>query len=484
MQVSNDYTYLAYSDDGDSWTPVSNSTAFQGSVPDMVKRGDTLYIYTPDPDKVTRYNITTGTMDSKNIVITQSDGSTDDLGDVSPYLDPETNKIVLFYKSTKGYSGDPQFCTTCPERSATEVDGSDGVQFLTDSGDRLSTSVQQKFGDADIFYDGSKYILYIGENASTQGEKSKTFVYTSTTLKGTYTAVSTLPSGVLTESGSVPQGYYDSATGKYWTYITVLSPTSPAVIKRAVHSDFSRQLTDADFTTVLSGSTFLGLGTSYTVEGPGLVSKSYTLTVSKSGTGSGTVTNSDSNINCGSVCSYSYTSGTEITLTATADSGSSFTGWSGCSSTSGNTCTVTMNADTTVTATFTKTPNITLTLTPPSSTSVSKGSKLGPFSILLTNNTSSSYTFYAYIYLYTPDGNWRTLVSKSLTLSGSQTLSANNLYMNIPSAAPAGTYSYYVNIYDTGYNLLDQEGFGFNVVSSYSKFGGNHDWSVSGWTNK
>lgn len=270
-QNPNDYSYLAYSDDGASWQLVSGFSGFQGSVPDIVKRGNTLYIYTPDPDKVTRYNITTGVVDSKNISIKQADGSADDLGDVSPYLDPATNKIVLFYKTTAGFSGDPQFCTTCSERSATEVDGSDGAQFLTDSGERLSTSVQPKFGDADIFYDGSKYILYIGENAntSTPGAKNKTIVYTSTTLKGSYTAVSTLPSGVLTESGSVPQGYYDSATQKYWTYITVLSPSAPAIIKRAIHSDFSKQLTDADFTTVLTGTNFSIFGSAYTLEGPG-----------------------------------------------------------------------------------------------------------------------------------------------------------------------------------------------------------------------
>ncbi len=133
----NDYSYLAYSDDGASWQLVSGFSGFQGSVPDVVKRGSTLYIYTPDPDKVTRYNITTGVMDSKIIAITQTDGSADDLGDVSPYLDPSTNKIVLFYKTTAGFQGDPQTCTTCAERSATEVDGSDGAQFLTDSGDRF-----------------------------------------------------------------------------------------------------------------------------------------------------------------------------------------------------------------------------------------------------------------------------------------------------------------------------------------------------------
>jgi len=122
-----------------------------------------------------------------------------------------------------------------------------------------------------------------------------------------------------------------------------------------------------------------------------------------------------------------------------------------------------------------------ITLTPPSNTTVSKGGRLGPFSISITNNTSSNYAFYAFVYIGTPDGQWITLVSKQLTLSGGGTISANNLYLNIPSFAPAGTYSYYVNIYDTNYNLLDQDGFGFSVVSSSSKSGRSHDWGISGW---
>lgn len=264
---TNHSIYLAYSDDGVSWSPLPNYTPFQGSVPDVVKRGDTLYIYTPDPDKVTRYSISTGTTDSKLFTITKSDGSKDDLGDVSAYLDPSTNKIVIFYKSTATIAPgqDPALCTTCPFRSATEVEGSDGTAFLMDNGDRVS----DQLSDEDLFYDGSKYILYFGKNAQAPGEKSKTFVYTSTTLGGTYTTINTLTGGVLTESGSAPAGYFDMATGKYWTYITVLSPNAPAVIKRAIHSDFSKQLTDADFTTVISGDTYPGLGSSYTVEGPG-----------------------------------------------------------------------------------------------------------------------------------------------------------------------------------------------------------------------
>lgn len=258
--------YMAYSDDGASWSPLPNFTPYQGSAPDVIRRGNKLYIYTPDPDYVKRYDLTTGTIDGSSVVIKQADGTNDDYGDITPYLEPSTNKIVLFYKSTKGITGDPQLYDNLPERSATEVDGSDGSIFLKDDGDRIAGG---RISDVDIFYDGSKYIMYVGDNPRGPGETPKVSVYTSTTLRGTYTLLPTLASGVLTESGSVPQGYYDADTGKYWTYITVLNPNGAATIKRAVHSDFSRKLTDSDFTLIISNSLFPGLKSTDSPESPG-----------------------------------------------------------------------------------------------------------------------------------------------------------------------------------------------------------------------
>ncbi|MBI4688663.1 MAG: hypothetical protein HY754_00085 [Nitrospirae bacterium] len=89
-----------------------------------------------------------------------------------------------------------------------------------------------------------------------------------------------------------------------------------------------------------------------------------------------------------------------------------------------------------------------------------------------------------YTYLVTPDGTWTTLISKSLTLSGGKTLTVNNLYQNISATTSTGTYYYWVGAYDTSYNLLDYDYFAFTVTSSTSKSGENHDWGVSGWTEK
>lgn len=108
---------------------------------------------------------------------------------------------------------------------------------------------------------------------------------------------------------------------------------------------------------------------------------------------------------------------------------------------------------------------VSITLSPPSNAAVSTGGKLGPFSISIKNDTSSSYSFYTYIYLVTPDGTWKYLISKLLTLSGGGTLSTNNLYMNIPSFAPTGSYYYWVGTYDMSYTLLDYDYFSFTVTA-------------------
>ncbi|MBI4688877.1 MAG: SBBP repeat-containing protein [Nitrospirae bacterium] len=129
-----------------------------------------------------------------------------------------------------------------------------------------------------------------------------------------------------------------------------------------------------------------------------------------------------------------------------------------------------------------KTPDISITITPPTTATVSNGGKLGPFSILIKNNTHSNYTFYAYVYLGSPDGTWKNLLSKSLTLSKDRTLSINSMFLNIPISVQAGTYTYYVSVLDTGYNLLDDDSFSFTVSSSSKSW--TNDRGVAGWEEK
>lgn len=115
-------------------------------------------------------------------------------------------------------------------RSATEVDGSDGVQFVADSGDRVQvtltpTSTQlDTASDPDIFYDGTQYVLYISRGNSME-------VYTSATLRGSYTRSPPLPGGKITSNtGGIGSGFFNALQGQYWTFVH--RPETPQKIYR------------------------------------------------------------------------------------------------------------------------------------------------------------------------------------------------------------------------------------------------------------
>ena len=126
-----------------------------------------------------------------------------------------------------------------------------------------------------------------------------------------------------------------------------------------------------------------------------------------------------------------------------------------------------------ITVTSASTDPITHTLTPPSSTTVPKGGLLGPFYASTTNNTSSDYSYYLESYIGTPDGAWRLIFQRFVTLGAGATGYANNgngIYIVVPSYAPTGTHSHCVNLYDTSYTMIDQDCFSFEVTSSESRF--------------
>lgn len=267
----NHEVYIAQSDDGINWSPLSGYTPYSGSVPDLVRRGNMLYVYTPG--QVRRYQIDTNTWKDAapvSVSIKHGDGTTDQLFvDPCPILD-ENGKIVLFYLVGQ-LGGDPAQCqsgqSSCTKifRSATEVSGSDGVSFLDDNGNRAEITINSpgNASDPDIFKGPDGYIMYIARDGGVQALHSAD-------MRGRYENISGLPNGMLvsTGSGSVPSGYYDGTTGQYWTYVHT-NEGNVTTIKRAVTSAVNTQIPSSSFTTIISGSTFPGLGSSYRVESPG-----------------------------------------------------------------------------------------------------------------------------------------------------------------------------------------------------------------------
>ena len=256
----NHQVFLAQSDDGANWSLVPGWEPYTGSVPDVIRRGDTLYIYTPG--FVRRYRFSTDTWESPVPVILD-DADADGFVDPSLIVD-DSGRLVLFY--LPGIRGqDPAQCapgeTSCMKyiRSATEVAGSDGTRFVVEPGNRVEILVTDPptASDPDIFYDGTRYVLYV-----TRGPNVK--VYTSDTLHGAYQPWSQLPDdGNLTSAASIPAGYYDRTTEAYWTY-----GNRQGTIYRAVHATIDAPLSFADFLPVLDGAG-VGLGASYGVGSPG-----------------------------------------------------------------------------------------------------------------------------------------------------------------------------------------------------------------------
>lgn len=263
-QVNDHMTNLAESDDGTNWTLVPNFSPHNGSVPDVIIRGNKLYLY--NPGKVKRYDNSTGLWDAgtTQVTVTDSAGWLVQYVDPSAYID-SLGRIVLFFLNSTGnpMGQDPAGCQTYPcikyFDSATEVDGSDGTQFVKDPGHRLVYNLTSgTASDPDIFYDGSKYIMYISKGGSV-------YAYNSNTLNGTYTAIPGLTNGLLTFQGGVPCGYYDPVSGNYWTYVHS-NVSGSVIIKQAIHANFSSQLNT--FTTVMSGP-IIGEPSTSKTESPG-----------------------------------------------------------------------------------------------------------------------------------------------------------------------------------------------------------------------
>lgn len=272
---TNHNTYIAESNDGASWTVLTGFSTKQGSVPDIVRRSNKLYVYIPG--RMTSYNLETNTWEAtSDVSIRHADGTTEPFVDPSPIFD-DNGYIVLFYLvSGTSTSGDPATCasteTSCTKvfRSATEIPGSDGTRFTVDSGNRAEITVvssgnQRSASDPDIFAGPSGYVIYISRGMGVQ-------VLTSSTLRGNYTNVTGLSGGMLVDGpGGIPAGHYDATSGQFWTYVTTNQTGGSQIIRRAVTTSLSTTIAESSFATVMSGAGVSALGSSFITASPGFL---------------------------------------------------------------------------------------------------------------------------------------------------------------------------------------------------------------------
>jgi hypothetical protein len=264
-------THIAESNDGTSWTMVPNLPSLPGSVPDLIIRGTKLYLY--NPGKLIRYDNTTATWETNytNVSVLDSNGNPVMFVDPSPTLDANGN-IVLFFLNSTGSTGDPAQCVNYPCTkyfdSATEVQGSDGTQFIMEPGHRLSVTISNgTASDPDIFSDGSQFILYYSSGTTTKA-------FSSSTLHGSYSAFSTLSNAVLTNQGGIPCGHFNTSSSQYWTYVHANGGGGATEIKRVMHSNFNSAVNTS--TTVINGSS-IGLTAQHKCESPGFCENTFIL---------------------------------------------------------------------------------------------------------------------------------------------------------------------------------------------------------------
>ncbi len=263
----NHRVYLASSDDGVHWSVPADWQPYQGSVPDVVERGDKIYIYTPN--QVVIIDETSGEVSEPVDVQIDTDLLPAGFVDPSPALD-ENGRIVLFFipgsfEAIGTCSGGATSCTI-PVYSATETDAMDGIHFKLDDGVRAEVGVDTTGGfrsatDPDIFFDGTQWVLYVSHGASMS-------LWTSSSLRGSYTQSTSLTGGLITHgTGGVGAGVFDDTGGQYWTFAHINDGSGNTVIRRAAHSSLTSQLSSGDFATVLSAS---DLGFSGSVASPGV----------------------------------------------------------------------------------------------------------------------------------------------------------------------------------------------------------------------
>lgn len=247
---SNHVVQLAQSSDGASWSLVSGWQSYKGSVPDVFRRGNTLYVISTSG--LTKVDLTTGATTSTSVSL--SEGS---------YVDPSLaqlpdGRLILFF--LPGVPGqDPAGCApgeaSCVRqiRSAVEVAGSDGTQFTVESGARVSETITAgSFSDPDIFFNGSEWVLYVSRGPSVHA-------YTSTSLQGSYVF-----KGIVSNNlGGVPAGLRLN-DGSIATFVHT-SIAGSTEIRRATSATGTSSI--GSFTTTLTGQS-LGLGTH--AESPGL----------------------------------------------------------------------------------------------------------------------------------------------------------------------------------------------------------------------
>jgi len=271
----NHEVWIAYSNDGMAWTFPENDVPFEGSVPDIIRRENTLYAF-GGRGTIKRYHFDTDEWEDSVPYSTTTNPIR--WNDKSPVLG-EDGLIHLFFLSSEVENGDPAECPSsstesCTQyfRSAIEVEGSDGTLFELQDTPNLVIDIApgERASDPDVFQmaDGRWGMLITWLEG--------TALFTSDTLHGEYQPAEELgyPPFLTEAFYGLGVSHYMPEEDVYWTYVNTpqdIPGTQDIMIQieRAVHTNFDNLLSPSDFEIVLQDNDGSGLPEGYWAASPG-----------------------------------------------------------------------------------------------------------------------------------------------------------------------------------------------------------------------
>ena len=238
-------TWIVESDDFIHWSLIPGYQAFCGSVPDLIRRDTSLYVF--NAGIMRRLDYGTLQWDATVQVTVRSSAGGDEIDyfmvDVTPFLGADGLIHLYYLKNDLGTGYDPAGCgpsTTCTKtfESATEVSGSGGTEYVVDSGSRVQVVVDEadvaamrEGGSDPDFFRGASGEYYL----AVMGGPESTYLFTATGMTDSFAPIGGLGSeSLITGSlGAVPSALYDSSGSRYiWAFtkpgsqITLYSSTS------------------------------------------------------------------------------------------------------------------------------------------------------------------------------------------------------------------------------------------------------------------
>ena len=237
---------LAQSNDGVTWTNVQGWVPQNGSVPDVIRRGNTIYVYAVSMGQgavLWKIDVATGKVGQFKASL--SDGSS--------FVDPSLSqlpdgRLVLFYtpgnmNGLPGQCATGQSSCTVTLNEAIESPGTDGGVFIPQPTPAISVNITSSSAppvtDPNLFYNGSQWVVYVSRGNDIDA-------YTSSSITGPF---SLSKSSITHNSGGVPSAIYDANSKQVWTYSQTSNSSGDLVIQRSVSSD---GLSPSGFATVIT----------------------------------------------------------------------------------------------------------------------------------------------------------------------------------------------------------------------------------------